>query len=320
MGGVAPANLVPLSEKPFVCLRYFRLRENTFTSFNREQSFALICASHCLTCVAGAKRKPERIGGTKRGALVPRREPSPRSVVFRHRPENKVFRLVARQNPFTEGVLAAPPVPLKVKATDTALRLSLKSQYRLPINLFWGLGLRPYLRQPLFNLCCRGKREEMQNPRKRDSSCVPTNYVHWSEKSFVCLRHFRIRENTFTPFNREQSSALICASHCLTCVAGAKRERAGANFTTVSEKPFVRPRIFAQQKCTLLARNGILSVLRNRVHTNVVRSGKLHSFIGETVCLPEAFPRDGNARFFEKRIALVSTVERANAVKAPTVS
>ena len=34
-------------------------------------------------------------------------------------------------------------------------------------------------------------------------------------------------------------------------------------------KPFVRPRIFAQQKCTLLARNGILSVLRNRVHTAV---------------------------------------------------
>ena len=112
-----------------------------------------------------------------------------------------------------------------------------------------------------------------------------------------------------------------------------KRERAGANFTTVSVKPFVRPRIFAQQKCTLLTRNGILSVLRNRARDTVgvlctvgganavkapsslkVRAtdtafhlslksqyrlpinlfwgrcpGKLRSFIGETVCLPDVF-------------------------------
>ena len=124
---------------------YFRIRENTFTSSNRGQSSTFICASHCSTCVAGARRKPEHIGGTKRGALVPRRQPSPRSVVFRRRPEGKVFRLVARQNPFTEGVLAAPPVPLKVKATDTAFHSSLKRQYRLPVLLFRGLGLRPYL-------------------------------------------------------------------------------------------------------------------------------------------------------------------------------
>ena len=149
-------------------------------------------------CCRGKEKAGTHRRHTKRGALVPRRQPSPRSVVFRRRPENKVFRLVARQNPFTEGVLAAPPVPLKVKATDTALIIPMKNQYRLPINLFWGLGLRPYLRQPLFNLYCRGKREEMQNPRKRDSSCVPTNYVHWSEKSFVCLRHFRIRGNACT--------------------------------------------------------------------------------------------------------------------------
>ena len=37
------------------------------------------------------------------------------------------------------------PVSLKVRATDTAFHLSLKSQYRLPINLFWGLARRPYL-------------------------------------------------------------------------------------------------------------------------------------------------------------------------------
>ena len=96
------------------------------------------CASHCSTCVAETReRGPEHIGGTKRGALVPRRQPSPRSVVFRRRPENKVFRLVARQNPFTEGVLAAPP-SLKVKATDTALIFPMKSQYRLPMLLFRG--------------------------------------------------------------------------------------------------------------------------------------------------------------------------------------
>ena len=59
------------------------------------------------------KREPERVDYAKRATLVPRRQPSPRSVVFRRRPENKVFRLVARQNPFTEGVLAAPPTLLK---------------------------------------------------------------------------------------------------------------------------------------------------------------------------------------------------------------
>ena len=76
------------------------------------------------------------VGGatTKRRALVPCRQPSPRSVVFRRRPENKVFRLVARQNPFTEGVLAAPP-SLKVKATDAAFLFSLRSQYRLPLKI-----------------------------------------------------------------------------------------------------------------------------------------------------------------------------------------
>ncbi len=38
----------------------------------------------------------------------------------------------------------------------------------------------------------------MEKPRKQDSSFVPTNYVHGSEKSFVCLRHFRIRGNACT--------------------------------------------------------------------------------------------------------------------------
>ena len=42
----------------------------------------------------------------------------------------------------------------------------------------------------------------------------------------VCLPYvFSLRENTFSPFNREQSSALICASCCLTRVAGASARR-----------------------------------------------------------------------------------------------
>ena len=50
------------------------------------------------------------------------------------------------------------------------------------------------------------------------------------------------------------------------------------------------------------------------------RASRQTSFlIGETSCLPEAFPRGGNARFFEKRIALVSTVERVNGGKVPSV-
>ena len=125
-------------------------------------------------------------GNKKEGALIPRRQPSPRSVVFRRRPENKVFRLVARQNPFTEGVLAAPPVPLKVKAADTAHICPMKSQYRLPINLFWGR--------------CSGKLRFL------------------SEKPFVCLMHFRETEMLLFCLTGRQSSALICASHCLTCV------------------------------------------------------------------------------------------------------
>lgn len=84
-----------------------RRMETPFST--KYQTIFRLFAGYRRTCVAGAKRKPERIGGTKRGALVPRRQPSPRSVVLRHRPENKVFRLVARQNPFTERILAAPP-------------------------------------------------------------------------------------------------------------------------------------------------------------------------------------------------------------------
>ena len=38
----------------------------------------------------------------------PRRQPSPPCVGGRRRPGGKVFRLVARQNSFTEGVLTAP--------------------------------------------------------------------------------------------------------------------------------------------------------------------------------------------------------------------
>ena len=87
-------------------------------------------------CCRG-KRKPEHIGGTKREALVPRREPCPRSVVFRRRPEGKVFRLVARQNPFTEGVLAAPPPFLK-KRQPTLLYLLFVQQNRLPITPLLG--------------------------------------------------------------------------------------------------------------------------------------------------------------------------------------
>jgi len=34
------------------------------------------------------------------------------SAVYRRRPEDKVFRLVARRNPFTERISAAPPHPL----------------------------------------------------------------------------------------------------------------------------------------------------------------------------------------------------------------
>lgn len=113
-----------------------RRMETPFST--KYQTIFRLFAGYRRTCVAGAKRKPERIGGTKRGALVPRRQPSPRSVVLRHRPENKVFRLVACQNPFTEGVLAAPPSSLKEKATDTAFRFPLKSQYRLPLCPFQG--------------------------------------------------------------------------------------------------------------------------------------------------------------------------------------
>ena len=90
-----------------------------------------------------------------------------------------------------------------------------------------------------------------------------------SEKPFVCLRYFRIRENTFTLSSRKTIVRPYLRQPLLNLCNRGKRERAGANFTTVSVKPFVRPRIFAQQKCTLLARNGILSVLRNRVHTAV---------------------------------------------------
>ena len=165
---LAPHPLYPAKPPPFLPSPHPKQKGNRHGfSFTFEKSIsvahknhsgvpvsALICASHCLTCVAGAKRKPERIGGTKRGALVPRRQPSPRSVVFRHRPENKVFRLVARQNPFTEGVLAAPPVPLKVKATDTAHIYPMKSQYRLPIKIIQGALLRQtsflYRRNRLF--------------------------------------------------------------------------------------------------------------------------------------------------------------------------
>ena len=92
LGGVVPANLVSLSEKPFVCLKYFRLRKNTFTPFDREQSFALI------------------------------------------------------------------------------------------------------LRQPSFDLCCRGKREEMQNPRKRDSSIRTSEPFSSSVKPFVRPRIFARRK------------------------------------------------------------------------------------------------------------------------------
>ena len=88
---------------------------------------------------------------------------------------------------------------------------------------------RQTVRQPLLNLCNRDKRGVMEKLRQTVRKPLLN----------LCTRDKR------------------------------ERERAGANFTTVSVKPFVRPRIFAQQKCTLLARNGILSVLRNRVHTAV---------------------------------------------------
>ena len=132
---VCPGKLFDWSEKPFVCLMYFRIRENTFTLSSRKTIVRPYLRQPLLNLCTRDKRESERIGGTKRGALVPHRQPSPRSVVFRRRPENKVFRLVARQNPFTEGVLAAPPVPLKVKATDTAHIYPMKSQYRLPIKI-----------------------------------------------------------------------------------------------------------------------------------------------------------------------------------------
>ena len=129
-----------------VCLpEAFPRDGNAFILSNRKTIVRPYLRQPLLNLCNRGKRKPEHIGGTKRGALVPRRQPSPRSVVFRRRPENKVFRLVARQNPFTEGVLAAPPSSLKVKATDTALIFPMKSQYRLPIKSFGGLGLRPYL-------------------------------------------------------------------------------------------------------------------------------------------------------------------------------
>ena len=44
---------------------------------------------------------------------------------------------------------------------------------------------------------------------------------------------------------------------------------------------------------------------RSRHRANVVRSGKLHSLIGETVCLPDAFPRDGNAFILSNRKTIV---------------
>ena len=108
-----PANSVPLSEKPFVCLRYFRTAKILFLHLTGKTIVRPYLRQPLLNLCTRDKREPERIGDTKRGALVPRRQPSPRSVVFRRRPENKVFRLVARQNPFTEGVLAAPPSFLK---------------------------------------------------------------------------------------------------------------------------------------------------------------------------------------------------------------
>ena len=120
-----------------VCLpEVFPRGGNTFAPYLKSERFvsALICASHCSTCVPETRESRNASAARRGGALVPRRQPSPRSVVFRRRPENKVFRLVARQNPFTEGVLAAPP-SLKVKATDAAFLFSLRSQYRLPLKI-----------------------------------------------------------------------------------------------------------------------------------------------------------------------------------------
>ena len=143
------------------------------------------------------------------------------------------------------------PASLKEKATDATFLLTLKSQYRLPINLFWGR--------------CSGKPRSFIGETVRLPDAFPRD-----------------------------GNALILS-----------------NRKTIV-RPYLRQPLF--NLCTRTSKER----WRNRVHTAVVRPGKLRSFIGETVCLPEAFPRDGNARFFEKRIALVSTVGGANAVKAPS--
>ena len=145
----ATANVLLWSETPFVCLTYFRRRENTFTfGLSTATRFApplfaqAIVQLVYLTKARGEAEAPCALAVAPAKvalAICLTYVPKAREKGWRNRVHTNVGALCAVER--ANAVKA--PSSLKVKATDTAFHLTLKSQYRLPIIFISGAWSPP---------------------------------------------------------------------------------------------------------------------------------------------------------------------------------